>query len=99
MLSSYEFPGDDIPIVRASATQAIEGQDTEYGIQSIQALLEAADSFIPEPEREFDKPFFMSIGSTWYEEGRGTRVVGQVRKGTIKVGQPVELVGYKATST
>ncbi len=93
LLDKYEYPGDDTPIIRGSALKALEGEDSEYGIQSIQALMEACDSFIPEPERDTDKPFLMPVEDVFTITGRGTVVTGRVERGQIKVGEEVEIVG------
>ena len=93
LLSKYEFPGDDTPIVRGSALDALEGEDTA----SIIALMEAVDSFIPEPEREVDKPFLMSVEDVFSISGRGTVATGRIERGQIKVGEEVEIVGIRST--
>jgi len=96
LLSKYSFPGDDTPIIRGSALKALEGEDSEYGVQSIAKLLEACDSFIPEPLRETDKPFLMPVEDVFTITGRGTVVTGRVERGRIKVGEEVEIVGLIA---
>ena len=93
LLSKYEFPGDDTPIVRGSALDALEGADTA----SIIELMAAVDSFIPEPEREVDKPFLMSVEDVFSISGRGTVATGRIERGQIKVGEEVEIVGIRAT--
>ena len=93
LLSKYEFPGDDTPIVRGSALDALEGADTA----SILELMEAVDSFIPEPEREVDKPFLMSVEDVFSISGRGTVATGRIERGQIKVGEEVEIVGIRST--
>jgi elongation factor Tu len=98
LLSKYEFPGDDVPIIRGSALKALEGDTGELGTQSIQALMEAIDSYIPEPKREVDKPFLMPIEDVFSISGRGTVATGRVERGKIKVGEEVEIVGIKATT-
>jgi len=90
LLSSYDFPGDDIPIIKGSALQALNGEKGELGEDSINALMDAVDSYIPQPERAIDKPFLIS--------GRGTVATGRVERGIIKVGEEVEIVGMKATA-
>ena len=97
LLSKYQFPGDDTPIIRGSALKALEGEDSEYGTQSIQKLLDACDSFIPEPKREIDKPFLMPVEDVFTITGRGTVTTGRVERGMIKVGEEVEIVGFKPT--
>jgi elongation factor Tu len=97
LLSKYEFPGDDTPIIRGSALKALEGEDSDYGTKSIQALLDAVDSFIPEPKRETDKPFLMPVEDVFTITGRGTVVTGRIERGVIKVGEEVEIVGFRET--
>src|SRR5690606_3574024 len=97
LLSKYEYPGDDTPIIRGSALKALEGEDSEYGTQSIAKLLEACDSFIPEPKRETDKPFLMPVEDVFTITGRGTVVTGRIERGVIKVGEEVEIVGLQDT--
>lgn len=99
LLSKYEFPGDDIPIIRGSALKAMEAQG-EVGhsdVKCIYDLLDAVDSYIPEPVREIDKPFLMPIEDIFSIEGRGTVVTGRVERGIVKVGQEVEIIGFKPT--
>jgi elongation factor Tu len=95
LLSRYDFPGDDIPIVRVSALKALEG-DAEWEAK-VSQLLDAVDSYIPEPERAVDLPFLMPIEDVFTIEGRGTVVTGRVERGTHKVNQPVEIVGVRET--
>jgi elongation factor Tu len=95
LLSRYEYPGDDIPIIRLSALRALEG-DPE-GVEKIGDLLDAVDSYIPEPERKVDQPFLMPIEDVFTIEGRGTVVTGRVERGTHKVNDPVEIVGIRPT--
>ena len=97
LLSKYEFPGDDIPIVKGSALKALEGEDSEIGTQSIMKLMEACDSYIPQPERAIDKTFLMPIEDVFSISGRGTVVTGRVERGIIKVGDEVEIVGLAPT--
>ena len=97
LLSSYDYPGDDIPIVKGSALAALEGRDPEIGESSIRALMEAVDSYIPTPERPVDKPFLMPIEDVFSISGRGTVVTGRIERGVINVGDEVEIVGIKAT--
>ena len=93
LLSKYEFPGDDTPIIRGSALQALNGEDTEYGTQSIVKLVEALDSYIPMPERAIDKPFLMPVEDVFSISGRGTVATGRCERGIVKVGEAVEIVG------
>ncbi len=97
LLSEYDFPGDDIPIVKGSALAALEGRDPEIGENSIRELMEAVDDCIPTPERDVDKPFLMPIEDVFSISGRGTVVTGRVERGIVKVGDEVEIVGIKDT--
>jgi elongation factor Tu len=97
LLSKYEFPGDDIPIVRGSALMALEEKNPELGEKAILKLLEAIDAYIPQPERPKDKPFLMPIEDVFSISGRGTVVTGRVERGIVKVGDEVEIVGIKPT--
>jgi elongation factor Tu len=97
LLTKYEFPGDKTPIVRGSALKALEGEQSDVGEGSIMKLLEALDSFIPEPKREIDKPFLMPVEDVFTISGRGTVVTGRVERGIVKVGEEVEIVGFKDT--
>src|SRR5215467_12167106 len=98
LLSKYQFPGDTTPIIRGSALKALEGEDSEMGIQSIFKLMEACDSFIPEPKREIDKPFLMPVEDVFTISGRGTVTTGRVERGIVKVGEEVEIVGFRDTT-
>jgi elongation factor Tu len=97
LLTNNQFPGDDIPIVKGSALAAVEGRDPEIGEQSILALMEAVDSYIPQPERPIDMPFLMQIEDVFSISGRGTVVTGRVDRGVIKVGEEVEIIGIRPT--
>jgi len=97
LLSSYDFPGDDIPIIKGSALHALEGTNDETGKQSIFALMEAVDSYVPQPDRPKDQPFLMPIEDVFSISGRGTVVTGRVERGVVKVGEEVEIVGLKDT--
>ena len=97
LLSAYDFPGDDIPIVKGSALAALEGRDEEIGKKAILELMAAVDSYIPEPERAIDRPFLCPIEDVFSISGRGTVVTGRVERGIVKVGEEVEIVGMKAT--
>ena len=97
LLSSYEFPGDDIPIVKGSALAALEGRDDEIGKNSIMELMAAVDSYIPQPDRPKDQPFLMPIEDVFSISGRGTVVTGRVERGIINVGEEIEIVGIKDT--
>jgi len=97
LLSKYEFPGDDIPIIKGSALAALEGRDEELGKKSINELMAAVDSYIPQPERPKDQPFLMPIEDVFSISGRGTVVTGRVERGIVKVGEEVEIVGIKPT--
>ena len=98
LLSSYQFPGDDIPIIRGSAKVALDGGDPKMGKESIIALMNAVDDYIPQPERPKDKPFLMPIEDVFSISGRGTVVTGRVERGTLKVGEEVEIVGLRPTT-
>jgi len=100
LLSKYEFPGDDIPIVKGSALKALESESTDHGAEeykSIIELMEAVDGYVPEPERPLDKPFLMPIEDVFSISGRGTVVTGRAERGIIKVGEDVEIVGIRET--
>jgi elongation factor Tu len=97
LLSKYDFPGDTTPIVRGSALKALEGDQSDIGEGSIWKLMEALDTFIPEPKREIDKPFLMPVEDVFTISGRGTVVTGRVERGIVKVGEEVEIVGFKDT--
>ncbi|MFO2807647.1 elongation factor Tu [Legionella pneumophila serogroup 1] len=97
LLSSYDFPGDDIPIVVGSALKALEGEDSDIGVKAIEKLVETMDSYIPEPVRNIDKPFLLPIEDVFSISGRGTVVTGRVESGIVKVGEEVEIVGIRAT--
>ena len=97
LLSKYEFPGDDVPIIKGSALKALEGDTGELGEGSIMALAEALDSYIPTPERAVDKPFLLPIEDVFSISGRGTVVTGRVERGIVKVGEEIEIVGIKPT--
>ncbi len=96
LLSSYDFPGDDIPVIRGSALKALEADSADdAAVNCIKELLDACDSYIPEPQREIDKPFLLPIEDVFSISGRGTVVTGRVERGIIKVGEEVEIVGIK----
>ena len=97
LLSSYDFPGDDIPIVKGSALAALEGRDDEIGKNSILELMKAVDDYIPQPARPVDKPFLMPIEDVFSISGRGTVVTGRIETGIVKVGDEVEIVGIRDT--
>ena len=97
LLDKYEFPGDDTPIIQGSALQALENPEDEGKTKCIHELMEAVDSFIPEPERDVDKPFLMPVEDVFSISGRGTVATGRVERGVIKVGEEVEIVGIKDT--
>jgi len=97
LLSKYEFPGDDIPIIKGSALEALNNPTDPEKTRCIQELLDALDSYIPEPERDIDKPFLMPIEDVFSISGRGTVVTGRVERGIIKVGEEVEIVGIRPT--
>jgi elongation factor Tu len=98
LLSSYDFPGDDTPIVTGSALKALEGDTSEIGVASIVRLIEALDAYVPEPVRDMDKPFLLPIEDVFSISGRGTVVTGRIERGIVKVGEEVEIVGIHATT-
>jgi elongation factor Tu len=98
LLSSYDFPGDDIPIVVGSALKALEGDESEIGVKAIEKLVETMDSYIPEPVRNIDKAFLLPIEDVFSISGRGTVVTGRVESGIVKVGEEIEIVGIRDTS-
>jgi elongation factor Tu len=97
LLSSYEFPGDDIPIIKGSATEALNDGDKKLGHDAVLELMNAVDAYIPQPERPIDQPFLMPIEDVFSISGRGTVVTGRVERGVVKVGEEVEIVGIKTT--
>jgi elongation factor Tu len=97
LLSSYEFPGDDIPIVKGSALAALEGRDDAIGKEAIMELMAAVDAYIPQPERPVDQPFLLPIEDVFSISGRGTVVTGRVERGIVNVGDDIEIVGVKDT--
>ena len=98
LLSKYDFPGDDTPIIRGSALKGLEGDQGELGEPAILKLMEAVDSFIPEPQRDVDKAFLMSVEDVFTISGRGTVATGRIERGRVKVGEEVEIVGIKPTA-
>jgi len=99
LLDAYKFPGDDTPIIIGSALKALEGDDSEIGAPAIQKLVETLDEYIPEPERAIDQPFLMPIEDVFSISGRGTVVTGRIGRGIVKVGDEIEIVGIKETTT
>src|SRR5471032_338088 len=97
LLTSYQFPGDDIPIIRGSALMALEDKNKEMGHDAILQLMEAVDTYIPQPERPIDKPFLMPIEDVFSILGRGTVVTGRIERGVVKVGEEIEIIGIKPT--
>ncbi len=97
LLAKYEFPGDEIPIIRGSALKALEGDAGELGAGSVQKLMDAVDNYIPEPKREVDRPFLMPVEDVFSISGRGTVATGRIERGKIKVGEEVEIVGIRPT--
>ena len=97
LLSSYQFPGDDIPIIHGSATEALKNGDAKLGHDAVLKLMAAVDEFIPQPERPVDQPFLMPVEDVFTISGRGTVVTGRVERGIVKVGEEVEIVGIRAT--
>jgi len=99
LLSEYEFPGDEIPIIKGSALKALEGEDSDIGMKSVLKLMEAVDKYIPLPVRDLDKPFLMPIEDVFSISGRGTVATGRVERGKVKVGEEVEVVGIRPDTT
>jgi elongation factor Tu len=99
LLSSYDFPGDTTPIIIGSALKALEGDTSDIGVPSIERLIDALDTFIPEPQRAIDGAFLMPIEDVFSISGRGTVVTGRIERGIVKVGDTVEIVGIRATTT
>ena len=97
LLSKYDFPGDDTPIIQGSALKALEGDQSDIGVPAIIKLVDALDSYIPEPERDIEKPFLMPIEDVFSISGRGTVVTGRIERGRVKVGEEVEIVGIRDT--
>jgi elongation factor Tu len=97
LLTSYGFPGDKMPVIKGSALAALEGKNPAIGADAIMALMDAVDAFIPQPAREIDKPFLMPIEDVFSISGRGTVVTGRVEQGIVKVGEEIEIVGFKPT--
>ena len=97
LLNEYEFPGDDIPVVRGSALNAIEDIDEETGAKAVLKLMEEVDRYIPQPKRDIDKPFLMPVEDVFSISGRGTVVTGRIESGSVKVGEEIEIVGLKDT--
>jgi elongation factor Tu len=98
LLSKYDFPGDDTPIVRGSALKALEGDQSEIGVPAILKLVDALDAYIPEPKRDIDKPFLMPIEDVFSISGRGTVVTGRIERGKVKVGDEISIVGIRETA-
>jgi elongation factor Tu len=98
LLTSYEFPGDKIPVIRGSALMALEGKEPKLGHDSVLELMKSVDEFIPQPERAVDKPFMMAIEDVFSISGRGTVVTGRIDRGIVKVGEEVEIVGIRPTT-
>ena len=97
LLSSYDFDGDNIPVIKGSALKSLEGDDSEIGGQSIKALMDAVDDYIPEPKRPIDQDFLMPVEDVFSISGRGTVVTGRIERGVVKVGEEIEIVGIKET--
>ncbi len=98
LLSSYNFPGDDIPVVRGSALKALQGDTSEIGTPAMQKLMDAIDSYIPQPQRDIDRPFLMPVEDVFSIQGRGTVATGRIERGIVKVGEEVEIVGLRPTT-
>ena len=98
LLDMYDFPGDDTPIIVGSALKALEGDASDIGVPAVQKLIEALDSFVPEPKREIEKPFLMPVEDVFTISGRGTVVTGRIEQGIVKTGDPIEIVGISDTT-
>ena len=98
LLSSYDFPGDDIPVIHGSALAALEGRDDAIGAEKVKELMAAVDSYVPQPERAVDRPFLMPIEDVFSISGRGTVVTGRIERGIVKVGDEIEIIGIKDTA-
>ncbi len=98
LLSSYDFPGDDLPLITGSALKALEGDTSDIGVPSVLKLIDAMDEYIPQPERDMDKPFLLPIEDVFSISGRGTVVTGRIERGIVKVGEEIEIVGIKETT-
>jgi elongation factor Tu len=98
LLNTYDFPGDDTPIIRGAALKALQGEESELGIGSIDKLLATIDEYVPVPQRDIDKPFLMPVEDVFSIEGRGTVATGRIERGIIKVGEEVEIIGLKDTA-
>jgi len=99
LLSEYEFPGDDVPVVLGSALKALEGDTSDIGVPSVQKLMAAVDTAIPTPERDIDKPFLMPVEDVFTIQGRGTVATGRIERGQVRTGETIELVGINETSS
>ena len=97
LLDKYEYPGDDIPIIRGSALEALENPEDEAKAKCIWELMEQVDSYVPQPERDIDKPFLMPVEDVFSITGRGTVGTGRIERGKIKIGEKVEIVGIRDT--
>src|SRR5918992_1093536 len=97
LLSEYDFPGEEVPVVIGSALRALEGDEGELGEQSVLQLMEAVDSYVPEPTREVDKPFLLAVEDVFTIQGRGTVATGRVEQGKISLNEEVEIVGIRPT--
>lgn len=98
LLTVYKFPGDDIPMIRGSALKALEGDEGTMGVPSILELMESVDTYVPTPDRDIDRPFLMPVEDVFSISGRGTVVTGRVERGRVRVGEEVEIVGFKETA-
>ena len=98
LLNEYDFPGDDTPIIRGSALKALQGEDSDIGVKSVEALLKAVDEYIPVPERDVDKPLLMPVEDVFSIEGRGTVATGRIERGVVQTGEEIEIVGLKETA-
>ena len=99
LLDKYEFPGDDTPIITGSALKALDGDTSEIGVEAVKKLIEALDSYVPEPKREIDKPYLMPVEDVFTISGRGTVVTGRIESGIVKTGDALEIVGISETTS
>jgi elongation factor Tu len=98
LLNKYDFPGDDTPIIKGSALKALEGDQSEIGVPAVVKLVEALDTYIPQPKRDIEKPFLMPVEDVFSISGRGTVVTGRIERGIVKVGEEIEIIGIRPTT-
>lgn len=98
LLKSYQFPGDDIPVIRGSALKALQGDTSDIGVPAVKKLMAALDEYVPQPKRDIDRPFLMPVEDVFSIQGRGTVATGRVERGRVKVGEEIEIIGIRPTS-